>query len=195
MLIYDNDYNIIFVSKIQTHSDATRDFYMVNVYGPNNAGRKRLIWDKLASFISENIGEYVLFGDFNEVREEMEKFGSVFHDDEAHVFNTFIANTGLVDVPLGGRRFTWINKAATKMSRIDRVLISLNVVDVFADLKLSILNRGLSDHLPIILQDAKADFGPTPFKCFDSWFLYEGFDDLVKEAASEVIDSRVIISR
>ncbi|XP_071686837.1 uncharacterized protein [Rutidosis leptorrhynchoides] len=162
-------------------------FFMVNVYGPNDPVKKRTLWDKLCSFIAANEGEYVCFGDFNEVRDEAERFGSIFHTEEAAVFNTFIANTGLVDIPLNGRRFTWVNNTASKMSRIDRVLINPNVLDIFADLKLTTLPRGYSDHLPLLLQDLKLDFGPSPFKCFNSWLLYEDFDNIVLSAAGEVM--------
>ncbi|XP_071708582.1 uncharacterized protein [Rutidosis leptorrhynchoides] len=163
---------------------------MVNVYGPNNAMKKRIVWDKLMGFLATNEGEYVLFGDFNKVREETEGFRSIFHEDEANVFNTFISNSGLLDIPLGGRRFTWVNKSFSKMIRVDRVLVSPNVLNIFADLKLTTLARGLSDHLPIILQDLKNNFGPTPFKCFDSWCLYEEFNGLVKDAADEIMGCR-----
>ncbi|XP_071739580.1 uncharacterized protein [Rutidosis leptorrhynchoides] len=183
-----SDDNFLIIKGKWVSSNAS--FFMVNIYGPNDAPSKRTFWDKLSSFMSENEGEYILFGDCNEVRVEEERFGSVFHPDEATVFNSFIDNAGLVDIPLGGRKFTWVNTPATKMSRIDRVLVSSNVLDIFADLKLITLQKGLSDHLPLLLQDLKYDFGPTPFKCFNSWFLYEEFDEIVKAATSEVFDDR-----
>ncbi|XP_071700087.1 uncharacterized protein [Rutidosis leptorrhynchoides] len=160
---------------------------MVNVYGPNDPVKTRTLWDKLCSFIAANEGEYVCFGDFNEVRDEAERFGYIFHTEEAVVFNTFIGNTGLVNIPLNGRRFTWVNKTASKMSRIDRVLITPNVFDIFVDLKLTTLPRGYSDHLPLLLQDLKLVFWPSPFKCFNSWLLYEDFDNIVLSAAGEVM--------
>ncbi|XP_071687640.1 uncharacterized protein [Rutidosis leptorrhynchoides] len=126
--------------------------------------------------------EYVFFGDFNEVREEAERFGSLFNADEANVFIQFLGDTGLLDVPLGGRRFTWINKSVSKMSRIDRVLVSSNVQNWFMDLKLVVLTKGWSDHLPLIFHNAKLDFGPIPFKCFNSWLDNGDFISVVKEA-------------
>ncbi|XP_071728064.1 uncharacterized protein [Rutidosis leptorrhynchoides] len=163
---------------------------MVNLHSSNDARKKRLLWDKLLNFMNNNEGEYVLFGDFNEVREESEKFGSIFHPDEANVFNLFIGSSGLVDIPLGGRKFTWMNKSASKMSRIDRVLVTSNIFEYFADLKLTTLVRGYSNHLPLLLQDLKHDFGPTPFKCFNSWYLFSDFDAMVKDASSEIMDNR-----
>ncbi|GJU89922.1 hypothetical protein Tco_1302345 [Tanacetum coccineum] len=48
---------------------------------------------------------------------------------------------GLVDLPLGGLSFTWMNKAGTKMSKLDRFLISLNVFDSLPDLKVLTLDK------------------------------------------------------
>ncbi|XP_071731905.1 uncharacterized protein [Rutidosis leptorrhynchoides] len=68
------------------------------------------------------------------------------------------------------------------MSRIDRVLVSNNVLSIFTDMKLIALARGLSDHLrPLLFHNEEVDFGPTPFKFFNSWTKYPDFDNLVNE--------------
>ncbi|GJZ14884.1 hypothetical protein Tco_0550561 [Tanacetum coccineum] len=46
----------------------------------------------------------------------------VFNVQGADMFNTFIANVGLEEIPLGGSSFTWCHKSATKMSKLDRVI-------------------------------------------------------------------------
>nr|GFA22604.1 RNA-directed DNA polymerase, eukaryota [Tanacetum cinerariifolium] len=65
-------------------------------------------------------GEVVIMVDFNEFRFKSERFGLVFNVQGANVFNAFIANAGLEEVPLGGSSFTWCHKSATKMSKLDR---------------------------------------------------------------------------
>ncbi|XP_071687780.1 uncharacterized protein [Rutidosis leptorrhynchoides] len=71
------------------------------------------------------------------------------------------------------------------MSRLDRVLVSSNVLDVFFDLQLATLPKGFLDHLPLFCHTNKVDFGPTPFKCFNSWYGYPDFDPLVRNALIE----------
>nr|GEV60252.1 cysteine-rich receptor-like protein kinase [Tanacetum cinerariifolium] len=66
-------------------------------------------------------------------------------------FNYFIDNSDLIDLPLGGRIFTWMDKDGTK------------------------LNRN-----PILLHVSKSDFGPTPFKLFHSWLLRDSFNKVIK---------------
>ncbi|XP_071728374.1 uncharacterized protein [Rutidosis leptorrhynchoides] len=121
--------------------------YMVNVYGPQNSAAKANLWERLLQFMNINVGDYIIFGDMNEVRNENESFGSNFDREEARVFNNFIGNAGLEQISLNGRRFTWMNKSATKMSRIDRIFVSLNAAVNMVEHKLVALNREHSDHL------------------------------------------------
>ncbi|GJT32498.1 hypothetical protein Tco_0922917 [Tanacetum coccineum] len=53
---------------------------------------------------------------------------------------------GLVDLPLGGRSFTWRNKAITKLSKLDRFLILENVIDLLPDIRITAFDRIWSDH-------------------------------------------------
>ncbi|GJW32310.1 RNA-directed DNA polymerase, eukaryota, reverse transcriptase zinc-binding domain protein [Tanacetum coccineum] len=72
-----------------------------------------------------------MMGDFNEVHKKDERFGSVFNVQGADVFNLFISNAGLDEVPLGGCAFTWCHKSAKKMSKLDRFLISESLMSSF----------------------------------------------------------------
>jgi len=43
----------------------------------------------------------------------------------------------------------------------------------------TILDKGKSDHRPIVLHEANADYGPTPFQFFHSWMDHDDFEALV----------------
>nr|GEZ01740.1 RNA-directed DNA polymerase, eukaryota, reverse transcriptase zinc-binding domain protein [Tanacetum cinerariifolium] len=66
-------------------------------------------------------GGLVTMGDFSEVHEASERFGSHFNENQTAIFNMFISNATLNDVPLGGYKFTWIDKWGSKMSKFDRL--------------------------------------------------------------------------
>nr|GFB27387.1 RNA-directed DNA polymerase, eukaryota [Tanacetum cinerariifolium] len=125
-------------------------------------------------------GEVVIMGDFNEVRDISERFESTFNKHGAEGFNSFIVNAGLVEVSLGGCFFTWCHKSAKKMSKLDRFLISDNLMCSCLSISSTSLDRFLSDHRPIIMQEAHYDYGPIPFKFFHYWFELDGFDKLVE---------------
>ncbi|GJR30147.1 RNA-directed DNA polymerase, eukaryota, reverse transcriptase zinc-binding domain protein [Tanacetum coccineum] len=121
-----------------------------------------------------------MFEDMNAVRNEQERVGSIFNNIEADHFNSFIDAIGLIDLPIGGRCFTWMNKAGTKLSKLDRFVISEDVIDSLPDIRITALDRIWSDHNPILLNVDKIDFGLSPFKLYNSWLLRDGFDELIK---------------
>ncbi|GJW80214.1 RNA-directed DNA polymerase, eukaryota, reverse transcriptase zinc-binding domain protein [Tanacetum coccineum] len=127
-------------------------------------------------------GNIILFGDLNEVRCETERFSSNFSSSDAAIFNTFIQDAGLIDLPMRGRMFTWMNKSGSKLNKLDRFLISNSVLLAHSNMQVTILERVWSDHNPILLHCHKNDFGPIPFKVYHSWFERSDFDDIVKEA-------------
>lgn len=44
------------------------------------------------------------------------------------------------------------------------------------------LTRDLSDHCHVLLSTVVSDFGPPPFRFFNSWMLREGFDGVATSA-------------
>ncbi|GJR55734.1 RNA-directed DNA polymerase, eukaryota [Tanacetum coccineum] len=154
---------------------------MVAVYAPQELRDKRILWDYLEHVINQWDGEVVIMGDFNEVRFKSERFGSVFNAQGADVFNAFIASTGLEEVPLGGSSFTWCHKSATKMSKLDRFLISENLMISCPNISATSLDRYLSDHRPILLRESQHDYGPIPFRFFNHWLELDGFNKFVTD--------------
>nr|GFA51318.1 hypothetical protein [Tanacetum cinerariifolium] len=59
---------------------------------------------------------------------------------------------GLVEVSLGGCSLTWCHKSATKMSKLDRFLVSESLLNTCPNISAITLERYLSDHRPILLR-------------------------------------------
>ncbi|GKB64910.1 RNA-directed DNA polymerase, eukaryota, reverse transcriptase zinc-binding domain protein, partial [Tanacetum coccineum] len=104
-----------------------------------------------------------------------------FSSGDAAIFNDFIHDTGLIDLPMSGRRFTWMNKVGSKMSKLHRFLLSDDVIHDVPNLQVVALDRVWLDHNHILLHSKKYDFGPIPFNIFISWFDRLDFEDVVKE--------------
>ncbi|GKD72978.1 RNA-directed DNA polymerase, eukaryota, reverse transcriptase zinc-binding domain protein, partial [Tanacetum coccineum] len=160
-------------------------FFMLNIYGPQEKEENFLVWNRLLEFIRNHEGQFVLFGDINEVRDESERYDTMFSWVEDQIFNSFNDDESLLDLPLKGRSFTWMNKVGTKMSKLDRFHVSNSVMDTFPDLKVTALPRGYSDHLPLMLHNKKVDYGPLPFKFFHSWLHRDGFEECIQAAYAE----------
>nr|GEW87764.1 RNA-directed DNA polymerase, eukaryota, reverse transcriptase zinc-binding domain protein [Tanacetum cinerariifolium] len=108
---------------------------MVNVCGTQDPIAKATVWNNLITFIQQHQGRYVVFGDLNEVRDESKRVGTNFSRSEAHLFNSFVDDSGLKEMAMGGKLFTWMNKSGTKMSKLDWFLLSEEVLDENIDLK------------------------------------------------------------
>ena len=101
------------------------DFYLCNVYAPCDQRAKQMLWTSLSARLHLlGPAKVCICGDFNSVRSAEERRfvrGSQLVHDFAP-FNDFIQECALVDLPLGGRKFTWYKGDGRSMSRIDRFL-------------------------------------------------------------------------
>nr|GEY98525.1 RNA-directed DNA polymerase, eukaryota [Tanacetum cinerariifolium] len=78
-----------------------------------NIKAKSTLWNKLIDFMQHHNGKYILLGDWNVVHCENKRFGSILSRLEADQFNAFIDSSGLLDLHIEGRLFTWMNKAGS----------------------------------------------------------------------------------
>nr|GEU96334.1 RNA-directed DNA polymerase, eukaryota, reverse transcriptase zinc-binding domain protein [Tanacetum cinerariifolium] len=127
-----------------------------------NSGGILCVWDTnmfqkenvtVSDYFIAIIGDVIVMGDFNEVRFAEERFRTIFNAHGATVFNSFISPGGLVEVPTGGYYFTWSHKSAAKMSKLDRFLVSEDLMSNCPNLSAVILDCYLSDHRPIVLRE------------------------------------------
>ncbi|XP_071695615.1 uncharacterized protein [Rutidosis leptorrhynchoides] len=141
------------------------DCLIINVYGPQDDDGKKKLWVKLSNFLNCDPNVACVFcGDFNEVRNESERF-----------------NCDLVEIPMSGRIFTRVSDDGLKFSKLDRFLVTDNFLHPCKDLTPSVLERHLSDHCVIVLKDEERNFGPKPFKTFDAWNKLKNVKAALKE--------------
>ncbi|GJX14125.1 cytochrome P450 [Tanacetum coccineum] len=84
---------------------------------------------------NKDIENILAKGDFNEVRNVDERKGTMFDPRGDSRFDNFISTSSLVDLPMGAKRFTKMNNLGNKLSKIDRVLVSQHVIDLWPDCK------------------------------------------------------------
>nr|GEW97244.1 RNA-directed DNA polymerase, eukaryota, reverse transcriptase zinc-binding domain protein [Tanacetum cinerariifolium] len=157
--------------------------YMVNIYAPQDDRKKEELWQTILTFRNENPGSYILFGDFNVVRNPSERVGSQFNLISASSFNNFINDGIFWDMPLGGHAYTRLSSSGYKLSKLDRFFISEHALPFFQNHM--VLDSFVSDHRPIILKHALVDFGPIPFKFYNSWLSEPSLDAMIKSVWHE----------
>ncbi|XP_071708396.1 uncharacterized protein [Rutidosis leptorrhynchoides] len=148
---------------------SARVINIINVYGPHTDVDKQRMWNALSNDLYKSIGEaYVLCGDFNEVREEGERF------------NLHLAHTR-------GRKFTRVSDDGVKYSKLERFLVTEEFNSLWKNLKVVALERKISDHCPILLKDEDKNFGPKPIKVFDEWLKVEGIENVIRDSWNEAV--------
>ncbi|XP_058784197.1 uncharacterized protein LOC131658967 [Vicia villosa] len=164
-------------------------FYVVNIYSGCALHQKRELWNSLLVLKNKfQDGEWIIAGDFNTVKKRSERWGcsSRSVNSKWSDFSDFIDDIGLVDVPCKDKRFSWISGDGKSKSRIDRFLISNNVISSWGVVGQWIGKRDISDHCPVWLMVDKEDWGPKPFKFNNEWFNHNHFFDFVKKEWDDI---------
>ncbi|KAJ0470123.1 hypothetical protein HanIR_Chr14g0715371 [Helianthus annuus] len=80
-----------------------------------------------------------------------------------------------------GGKFTFVSdNVEVKMRKIDRFLVCADFMNNWPLAKLEVQKRGFSDHCPLALTCFSSDFGPTPFKFFNSWIGEQRLVEIVE---------------
>ncbi|XVF38448.1 hypothetical protein REPUB_Repub20aG0103000 [Reevesia pubescens] len=96
-------------------------------------------------------------------------------------FNDFIQSLDLGDLHLVGGRFTWLrNQEKITYCRLDRFLISVELLEKYKKVIQKILPWSLSNHNPIILCEDEIDWDPKPSRFFNHWVDDKGFGDFIR---------------
>ncbi|XP_035845351.1 uncharacterized protein LOC118491579 [Helianthus annuus] len=74
-----------------------------------------------------------------------------------------------------------------KCSRIDRIFVSWNFLCEWTNAEYRALTREESDHSPLILKLEARNFGPKPFRFFNSWLSRNVLEEVVHRALSGFI--------
>jgi exonuclease III len=163
--------------------DSGAEFIIFNVYASCDLTAKKDLWERLQPIVLNN-SDFCLCicGDFNSVRNVDERKGrsTVFRQVDADLFNNFINNCLLIDLPISGRLFTWYRGDGISMSRLDRFLLSEKWCEMWPNCIQVAHQRGLSDHVPLLLYVDEANWGPRPLRMLKCWSDYPGYADYVR---------------
>ncbi|KAL9663848.1 hypothetical protein QQ045_019240 [Rhodiola kirilowii] len=151
------------------------DINYINVYAPLTEKDKLQLWEDLTEVRNANGGRWIIGGDFNAVLYEEEIRGSAFKERRGSM--------GVMDLPLIKRKFTWSNKFGA--SRLDRFLVSSDVISLWLNLKQWGLQKDLSDHAVVALREEAKNWGMKPFRFINACLDHPGLGKVIKELWSQ----------
>ncbi|XP_058746783.1 uncharacterized protein LOC131619733 [Vicia villosa] len=164
-------------------------YYVVNIYSPCSLALKRIMWNKLIYLKrSYTDGEWIIGGDFNAVKRREERFGRSVDSSnvERRKFMEFIDDCDLVDVPCKGKKYSWYRGDGQSESRIDRFLVSEDIINSWGIVGQFIDKRGISDHCPMWLESDKEDWGPKLLKFNNKWLSNKDFIPFIEKEWKEM---------
>jgi hypothetical protein len=157
--------------------DDGMEWAFAGVYGPNRDALRRQLWEELTGLMCIWELPWCIGGDFDVTLFHNERSGGVRRRRAVAAFADFIAELGLMDLPLAGGVSTWANNDS--WSRLDRFLVSPDWELKYPGLMQKKLLRVCSDHAPIILMRGCVQNGKSAFKFENMWLKEEGFVDKV----------------
>jgi hypothetical protein len=155
-----------------------REWAFAGVYGPNRDAHRRQLWEELAGLMCIWELPWCIGGDFNVTLFHNERSGGVRRRRAVAAFADFIAEMGLMDLPLAEGMSTWANNVS--WSRLDRFSVSPDWELSYPGLLQKKLLQVCLDHAPIILMRGCVQNGKSAFKFENMWLKEEGFVDKVK---------------
>lgn len=125
-------------------------FNVINVYSPLTLTEKRVLWKELLQIMKIIKDELVcLVGDFNSIRDVMERVNCCYRRNDMQGFNNFIKDANLLDLDMINDSFTCFGPQG-KCTKLDRFLEN-EVWLESGQWSVKALCRLSSDHKPILL--------------------------------------------
>ncbi|KAK9029912.1 hypothetical protein V6N11_031354 [Hibiscus sabdariffa] len=77
------------------------------------------------------------------------------------------------------------------LCRLERFMVSLDIIAMLPGLSLKALPKSISDHNPIMVYVKSFKSGPRPFKCFNNWMDDDRFNSLITDTLKKVRGSGI----
>jgi len=148
------------------------------LYAPNNQRDRLQMWNNLRELKQQLGVSLILMGDFNEVLKLEERRNSTQVTVGMRELGDFIQDLQLLDLEIN-QKFTWMRKNAA--SRLDRILVSKEIIEQYQNIRAYCKDRQLSDHFPVIMSTSRIRWGPCPFRTLDSWLEEPKFMELFRK--------------
>lgn len=129
--------------------------HIVAVYLPCDIQNKRTLWNAINEMKSANNGGlWCITGDFNSIRDPVERVGvgqRTIEESSIKEFNDWIDDLEVEEAPWIGRNFTWYRPNGSTKSKLDRFLMSPDWLTRWPGSIQQPLDRNFSDHCPVLL--------------------------------------------
>lgn len=165
------------------HSHDNTLIRVTNVYAPCNHASKAEFLSEINGHAPGDAVPWAILGDFNLTRSPTDRNNGNFSRSEASLFNDFINDLSLIDLPLRDRLYTWSNRQSSPvLVHLDRVLVSVSWDAKYPTSTLSSFARATSDHVPLLATISSSAPKTLIFRYEKSWAFHASFRSAVVAA-------------
>lgn len=144
-----------FIDVLVSDEESGRDWHLLNVYESSIDRIRKDQWVELLQYRRQESGEWIVWGDFNDLLWEDEKVGGRQREVwTLRAFREFVSDLGGIDLGYMGYPFTWVNRRTRDgliKERLDRVLVSTAWRAWYDKERLQHLFSVGSDHAALLL--------------------------------------------
>lgn len=144
---------------------------IINIYASCLLTTRALLWEELKSEIPLIPSLFICAGDFNEILHSSERSSGHLITSTSSAFISMMDSVGALDLSVGGSKYTWFGPGSQAL-RLDRFLLSPELLSSFNNLTQKCFPRGALDHRPLLLAEEDVDWGPKPFRFINCWLSH-----------------------
>ncbi|XP_031391078.1 uncharacterized protein LOC116203481 [Punica granatum] len=174
------------------HPVLPASWILTTVYGPPYSHAKPVFWAELTDIANTIDKPWLIVGDFNEICYASDKIGGRnFTSSFRSFLDTFLSQSGCIDLGFTGNPFTWRNKRmglAFIRQRLDRALANDDWRTTFPRAGVFHLPQIRSNHNPILLKLwTESANKPKPFRFEEAWTRDHSSTTIVKNAWNKFV--------
>ncbi|XP_028754831.1 uncharacterized protein LOC114714269 [Neltuma alba] len=152
------------------------------VYGETSRAKRMNLWHSLRTITGHLERAWLVVRDFNTFLKPQDKLGGSPPNYQAmRNFADCVSDTGLMEIPIVGERFTWEKKGVNE--RLDWASGNLEWELNFSQSKVTHGLKFKSDHRILVINTGtgapNSRLTTRPFKYNAAWSMEEGFTDIV----------------
>jgi hypothetical protein len=158
-----HSFGIFHISVVIRNRNDSFVWQLVTIYGTAYADKKLDFFTELHDIMDNNSLPILFGGDFNLVRQALEKSNENINAQWVFLFNDWINKWNLIELKTANRLFTWSNNQDVHIfATLDRVLASITWEQKFPLSSIQALPRLVSDHTPLLLDSGHNKKPPPP---------------------------------
>ncbi|KAF7143851.1 hypothetical protein RHSIM_Rhsim05G0174100 [Rhododendron simsii] len=166
-----------FIEVLIKDDETNHEWHLINLYASSIDRVRNSQWEELLRYRQRSTGDWVLWGDFNDILWEDEKQGGRRREVwSLRSFRDFVSSLGVLDLGFQGYPFTWSNRRGRNghiKERLDRVLVSPGWRSCYDRARVQHLFAVGSDHAALLLDTNPPRFtGHRQFR-FDNRWTYD----------------------